>query len=83
EYAEGRFTPGPMPPPTAYPDVRRILTEDIVVTKNDSQPLGSVQRVEIEAGPRIGLMPTRIRARVTGFDAPVTDARQRAQLAPL
>lgn len=83
DYAEGRFTPGPTPPPTAYPDVRRILTEDIVVTKPTGQPLGSVQRVEIEAGPRIGLMPTRIRARVTGFDAPVTDARQRAQLAPI
>ncbi|MBN8942538.1 MAG: hypothetical protein J0H01_23755 [Rhizobiales bacterium] len=82
DYAEGRFTPGPTPPASAYPDVRRILTEDIVVAKATGQPLGAVQRVEIEAGPRIGLMPTRIRARVTGFEAPVNDA-QRAQLAPL
>ncbi|QCI66679.1 hypothetical protein [Phreatobacter stygius] len=83
DYGEGRFTPGATPPASAYPDVRRILTEDITVTQATGQPLGSVQRAEIEAGPRIGLMPTRIRARITGFDAPITDARQKVQLAPL
>lgn len=83
EFAEGRFNPGGPPPPAAIPDIRRIIMEEIRVTSPDSQSLGSMSRMEIEAGPRVGYVPTRLRARITGFEAPVNDARQRAQLAPL
>ena len=82
DFAEGRYNPGATPPLTAYPDVRRLVAENIAVVKA-GQPAGSLQRLEVDAGPRIGLVPTRLRLRASGFEAPVTDARQRAQLAPI
>lgn len=83
EYGEGRFNPGGPPPPAAIPDIRRVIMEDIKVVSSDNQSLGSMNRMEVEAGPRVGYVPTRLRARITGFEAPVNDARQRAQLAPI
>lgn len=82
EFAAGRHQPGSQPPPSAYPEIRRILTEDLEV--NDARGrLARVARFEIEAGPRIGLVPTRLRAQLTGLEAPIRDAAQRAQVAPL
>ncbi|QCK86751.1 hypothetical protein E8L99_13790 [Phreatobacter aquaticus] len=83
EISEGRFAQGQTVPPAAYPDIRRVLFEGVAVTDRTGQSLGKVERFEVEAGPRIGLVPTRLRARMTGFEAPVTDPIQRAQMAPL
>jgi hypothetical protein len=83
EMSEGRFAQGQTVPPSAYPDIRRILFEGVAVSDRAGRSIGQVGRFEIEAGPRIGLMPTRLRASLTGFEAPVTDPVQRAQLAPL
>ena len=82
DFAEGRYNPSATPPLTAYPDVRRLLAENIAVV-TAGRPAGSLQKLEVDAGPRVGLVPTRLRLRATGFEAPVTDARQRAQLAPI
>jgi hypothetical protein len=83
DFAEGSYSPGKPVPPTAYPEIRRILAETIEIKERTGVRLAKLDRFEIEAGPRIGLMPTRVRARVTGLEAPVNDARQRAQLAPV
>lgn len=83
DFAEGRFAQGQSVPPAAYPDVRRALLEGVSVNDRGGASVGKVERFEIEAGPRIGLVPTRLRARLTGFEAPVTNPTQRAQLAPL
>lgn len=82
EFAAGRLDRNAPPPPSAYPEIRRILTEDLEVSDAGGR-LARVERFEIEAGPRIGLVPTRIRAQLTGFEAPIRDATQRAQVAPL
>lgn len=83
DFSEGAYSTGKPVPPSAYPDIRRLLMEDIAVKTGTGQALGSVQRFLVEAGPRIGLVPTRLRAQLEGFTAPINDARQRAQLAPL
>lgn len=83
DFSEGAYSAGKPVPPSAYPDIRRLLMEDIAVKTSTGQALGSVQRFLVEAGPRIGLVPTRLRAQIEGFTAPINDARQRAQLAPL
>ncbi|KAF0133180.1 MAG: hypothetical protein FD152_1696 [Xanthobacteraceae bacterium] len=84
EFAAGRFNPGQSVPPAAYPNVMRIVFEDIDVKQRGSgQQLAKVGRFEIEGGPRVGVMPTRLRAKLTGLVAPITNARQRAQFAPL
>mgnify|MGYP001293380706 CR=1 FL=1 len=82
DFSEGTYSAGRPVPPSAYPDIRRILMESIDVKDGDRR-LGKVDRFEIEGGPRVGIMPSRLRARLTGFEAPITNARQRAQLAPL
>ena len=68
-------------PPTAYPDIRRVVAEDIDV-KQGATRLAKVGRFEVESGQRIGLVPSRLRAKLTGFEAPITGA-QRAQVAPI
>lgn len=85
DYSAGRATrtAGQPPPPAAIPDIRRLVMEDVRVTSAANQPLGALGRMEVEAGPRVGYVPTRLRARFTGFEAPVTDPQQRAQLAPI
>lgn len=84
DYAAGRVPPGQTMPPRAFPHVARILFENIDVKQSGSnQQLAKVGRFEVEGGPRVGLMPSRLRARLVGFEAPLTNARQRAQLAPL
>ncbi|MBL8568582.1 MAG: hypothetical protein JNK84_05810 [Phreatobacter sp.] len=83
DFSEGAYSAGKPVPPSAYPDIRRLLMEDIAIKTSAGQALGSVQRFLVEAGPRIGLVPTRLRAQLEGFTAPINDARQRAQLAPL
>ncbi|AVO44242.1 hypothetical protein [Phreatobacter cathodiphilus] len=84
DYAAGRFAPGQTMPPQAYPHVARIVLEEVdVKQRGTSQQLAKVGRFEVESGPRVGLMPSRLRAKLTGFEAPITNARQRAQLAPL
>lgn len=83
DFAEGAFSSARPVPPTAYPDIRRILAEAIEVKEQSGQQLAKVGRFELEGGPRVGLMPSRLRAKLTEFVAPITNARQRAQLAPL
>jgi hypothetical protein len=84
EFAAGRVPPGQTMPPQAFPHATRILFENIDVKQTGSnQQLAKVGRFEVESGPRVGLMPSRLRGRLTGFEAPITNARQRAQLAPL
>lgn len=83
DFSEGAYSAGKPVPPSAYPDVRRLVMEAIAVRSPTGQAVGSVQRFLVEAGPRIGLVPTRLRAQMEGFTAPINDARQRAQLAPL
>ncbi len=83
EFSDGSFSAGKPIPPTAYPDIRRILLENVDVKERSGQRLGKLDRFEIEGGPRVGIMPTRLRAKLTGFEAPITNASQRAQLAPL
>ncbi|WP_439573662.1 hypothetical protein [Phreatobacter sp.] len=82
EFAAGRHDRRAPPPPTVFPEIRRILTDGLEVNDQRGRLL-RVERFEIEAGPRIGLVPTRIRAQLTGFEAPIRDAAQRAQVAPL
>jgi len=81
DFSEGRFSAGQPVPPTAYPDIRRVLAEDIDV-KQGSNRLAKVGRFEVESGQRIGLVPSRLRAKLTGFEAPITGS-QRAQVAPI
>lgn len=81
DFAEGRFSAGQPVPPTAYPDVRRVLAEDIDVKQGGTR-LAKVGRFEVESGQRIGLVPSRLRAKLTGLEAPITGA-QRAQVAPI
>jgi hypothetical protein len=83
DFSEGAYSAGKPVPPSAYPDIRRLLMEDIAVKNPGGQDLASVKRFLVEAGPRIGLVPTRLRAQLEGFVAPINDARQRAQMAPL
>lgn len=83
EFADGTFTAGKPVPPTAYPDIRRVVIEDVDVKQRGGPRMGKLARLEIEGGPRVGVMPSRLRAKLTGFEAPITNARQRAQLAPL
>ncbi|WP_296571249.1 hypothetical protein [Phreatobacter sp.] len=84
DFSGSRFNPGQSVPPAAYPHVARILFEDIDVKQRaNGQQLAKVGRFEIEGGPRVGMMPSRLRAKLAGFVAPLTNARQRAQFAPL
>jgi hypothetical protein len=83
DFSEGAYSAGKPVPPSAYPDIRRVSVEAVSVKNPAGQNMGSVERFVIEAGPRIGLMPTRLRAELTGVSAPINDARQRAQLAPI
>ncbi len=68
-------SPGQPVPPTAYPDVRRVLAEDIDV-KQARTRLAKVGRFEVESGQRIGLVPSRLRAKLTGLEAPITGASE-------
>lgn len=84
DFAAGRVSPGQPMPPQAFPHVARIVFEDIDVKQRaNGQQLAKVGRFEIEGGPRVGMMPSRLRAKLAGFVAPLTNARQRAQFAPL
>jgi hypothetical protein len=83
DFADGAYSAGKPVPPSAYPDIRRMSMEAVSVKNPAGQNMGTVDRFVVEAGPRIGLMPTRVRAELTGVTAPINDPRQRAQLAPI
>ncbi|MEI8144320.1 MAG: hypothetical protein WCH83_02545 [Alphaproteobacteria bacterium] len=83
EFSAGRYSQGDAFPQRAYPEFRRFALEGTVVKDAAGMSLGELGLFALENGPRIGIVPTRIRARIADFVAPIADAKMAAQLGPI
>lgn len=67
----------------SYPHLSRALLENVELSSRAGDEIAKLQRAELELGPRVGPVPTRLRMRVSRLDGKITDEAQRRHLRPI